>query len=194
MPNPEIQNSSYLDFTGYRITNQTTVAAAYNLPAGDVQALSGTDAANINVAIVLSRANDPTALLAENWGARQAALDPLIQAGTLWTTYGTNQTQFVNVRTDIEGEGLTVLNNANSDYVTSAASQTIWVQISTAQQFQDLFGTTLYQYTHPTNSNNNFLFWNGNLSAPAAYGVKGLWFDTENVPPPSDLPLGVSVT
>jgi hypothetical protein len=194
MPNPEIQNSSYLDFTKYRITNQTTVASAYNLPAGDVQALSGSDAADINVAIVLKRANDPAALLAANWGARQATLNPLIQNGTLWTTYGTDQAKFDTVRSGIEGEGLTVLDNANSDYVTSAASQTVWVQINTAQQFQDLFGTTLYQYTDPANSNNNFVFWNGNLSLPQSWDVKGLWVDTENAPPPSNFTPGVSVT
>ena len=42
----------------------------------------------INVALVLDRANDPTALLQSNWATRQKELAALNDNGTLWTKYG----------------------------------------------------------------------------------------------------------
>ncbi|MBV8191779.1 MAG: S53 family peptidase, partial [Alphaproteobacteria bacterium] len=191
MANPDIANSSYLDFTGYRITAQTTVEAAYGLQASDVKKLSGSDSVGLDFAIVLPRSNDPTALLAENWGQREQTLASLTNSGTLWSTYGTSQTQFASVEKDIKDLGLTVLDSSNSNYVSSAASQTIWVKIDTAQQFKDLFGVDAYKSTA---SGNSFVFWNGNLEAPASWGVQGLWVDTDNSPPPSNLVGNVSTT
>ena len=67
----QIANSSYLDFTGYRITNQPDVESAYGISPSDV---TNATSASINVAIVLDRVQDPTALLSENWAERQQTL------------------------------------------------------------------------------------------------------------------------
>ncbi len=78
---PLLPNSTFLDFTSYSTTTATTVADAYGLSGPPIHAA----AASINVAFVLPRANDPTALLASNWGTRQAALEQLNDSGTLWS-------------------------------------------------------------------------------------------------------------
>ncbi|MBV8413126.1 MAG: hypothetical protein JOY64_36265, partial [Alphaproteobacteria bacterium] len=187
-----IQNSSYLDFTSYRSTNQTTVQSAYNLQASQIAKLSGSDAVDLNVAIVLPRAADPTSLLAENWGTREQTLTSLANSGQLWATYGTDPTAFSAVKKDIKDDGLTVLDSSNSDYVTSAESQTIWVEINTAAEFKKLFGTDPYLATIKQNS--SFVFWNGNLDLPAAWNVQGLWFDTTTHANPSNLVGNVAVT
>src|SRR5687768_15389926 len=89
-----IENSSYLDFCGYRITDATTVPAAFGFPEG--QRIPSGETFYTNVAIVLERANDPTDLLAGNWGERQQALQQLNKDGALWSTYGADQTVFDN--------------------------------------------------------------------------------------------------
>lgn len=189
--NDEIAHSSYLDFTGYGITSASTVVEAYGLDPANVAAAT---TAGINVAIVLDRVTDPTSLLSESWGARQQTLAQLENAGTLWNTYGADQSEYNAVVAELTGTyGLTVLNGntPNGNYVSSAESRTIWVAIDTPQQFQELFGKTLYSNNE---SGNNFLFWNGNLSLPSEWNVQGLWFDTDNAPPPSNMAPGVSVT
>ncbi|MBI2742201.1 MAG: hypothetical protein HYX38_37380 [Rhodospirillales bacterium] len=191
--NNEIAHSSYLDFTGYGITNATTVVEAYGLNQANVQAAT-TATTGINVAIILDRVTDPTSLLSENWGTRQQTLAQLESAGTLWDTYGADQAQYNAVVAELQGTyGLTVLdgNTPNGNYVSSAESRTIWVAINTPEQFLDLFGQTLY---YNNDGSNSFLFWNGNLSLPSQWNVQGLWFDTENNPPPSNMAPGVSVT
>ena len=189
----EVAHSSYLDFTGYRITDDVTVEMAYRLDPANVR--PATEAA-INVAIVLDRMQDPTALLSGNWGERQQALEGLNDGGTLWSTYGANQTQFNAIVSELRNTyGLTVLDGTNSaadgDYVSSAASRTIWVELNTASQFASLFGTTLYVNDV---SDNKFVFWNGNLLLPTEWNVQGLWFDMENSPPASNLAPLRSVT
>ena len=196
MANVQLDKSSYLDFTGYRITDQTTVEAAYQLGAGTVTPAVH---AKINVAIVLERNQDPTSLLAENWATRQKALASLEASGTLWTTYGADKALFDTVRHQLETTyGFTILDGTNSatsgDYVTSAESRTIWIEVDTAAQFNALFGTTLQQYADPGHHDNDFVFWNGNLSLPSEWHVEGLWIDTENAPPPSNMTPGASVT
>ncbi len=188
-----VENSTYLDFTGWHVTNATNVIDAYQLAPTDVtQATS----AGLNVALVLGRANDPTALLNENWGTRQETLAELGQNGTLWSTYGADQALYDKVASELKTTyGLKILDGTDSaahgDYVSSAESRTIWVELDTAAQFESLFGTTLYQSTQ---SGNEFAFWNGNLFLPEEWNIQGLWFDTENVPPPSNLTPGVSTT
>ena len=189
--NDEIANSSYLDFTGYRITNATTVVEAYGLDEANVAAAT---TAGINVAIILDRVQDPTTLLSQNWGTRQTTLAQLENNGTLWDTYGADQAQYDFVVAELAGTyGLTVLdgNTANGNYISSAESRTIWVAIDTPAQFMDLFGKTLYANN---DGDNSFLFWNGNLSLPSEWNVQGLWFDTDNAPPPSNMTPGASVT
>jgi hypothetical protein len=189
----EIANSSYLDFTGYRVTDETNVAAAYQLDPGNVQLAT---MAGINVAIVLDRIQDPTALLAEGWGGRQQALAELNGTGTLWSTYGADPAQYAAVSSLLENTyNLRILDGTDSaihgDYVSSAESRTIWVEINTAQQFANLFGTELYVNNDP---DNDFVFWNGNLSLPDEWNVQGLWFDTENAPPPSNMTPGAAAS
>ena len=129
----EIQNSSYLDFTSYGFTNQNNVAAAYQLDPSQITALKPDDMIGLNVAIVLPRANDPTApggLLTQNWGTRQQQLVNLVNTNSLWSTYGTNQAAWQQVHDDIANNiGLPVLDQNNSNYISTAASQTIWVKL-----------------------------------------------------------------
>ena len=184
--------SSYLDFTGYRIANQSTdVEAAYGISPSDV---ANATFASINVAIVLDRVQDPTALLAENWAARQQTLAQLGSAG-ISAAYGADPNQFNAIEQSLSSNfHLTVLDSTNSNYVTSAQSRTIWVELNSATDFNTLFNTTLQQYTDPHHQGHDFVFWNGNLSLPQGWNVQGLWFDTESVPLASNYTAGASVT
>lgn len=189
--NDEIAHSSYLDFTGYGITDDKSVIEAYGLDPAHVQVASN---AGINVAIILERVQDPTSLLSQDWGTRQETLAQLEASGTLWDTYGADQAQYDAVVAALTGTyGLTVLdgNTPDGNYVSSAESRTIWVSIDTPQQFEQLFGKTLYD---SNDAGNDFLFWNGNLTLPSEWNVQGLWFDTQNAPPPSNMAPGTSVT
>ena len=67
-----INNSTFLKFTGYGITTETQVDAAYGI--SDARPFNGNTEYGINVALVLPRANDPTAMLAGDWASRQATL------------------------------------------------------------------------------------------------------------------------
>jgi hypothetical protein len=170
-----VANSSFLDFTDYRIasdpsqTSTATIESAYGVPAADIVPLPADFSVNFNVAIVLQRQSDPTTtpaetLLAEHWAARQATLDPLIAAGTLWTTYGANAQTFAGVEADIQSNGFNILDSTDSNYTSSAASQTIWVQINTAQDFQNFFGTSLDIVVDKGNPADGLVVWNGNLN------------------------------
>ena len=93
---PTISNSTFLDLTSYGTTTATTVEAAYHVP--------GTPAfQDINVAFILPRANDPTALLTSNWATRQTTLQELKDNGTLWSTYGATTSDYNNARFDPVG-------------------------------------------------------------------------------------------
>ena len=76
---PTLANSTFLDFTSYGTTTATTVEAAYGIGTHGVAAFQ-----EINVAFILPRANDPTALLASNWATRETTLQQLKDNGTLW--------------------------------------------------------------------------------------------------------------
>ena len=185
----EIANSSYLDFTGYRITSETTVPAAYGFT--EQQRIPAGESFYTNVALVLARANDPTDLLAGNWGSRQQALQQLNNDGTLWSTYGAEQAQFDHTVQYLKDTlGLTILDAGNSNYVTSAESRTVWVQVATPAEFEKLFGTAQMEATNGDLSG----YWNGNLSLPQELNVAGLWFDTSISPAGSNMVPGVSVT
>ena len=175
-----VDNSTYLELTGYRVTSEATPAAAFGIK---VPHLFAPGDPGINVALVLPRANDPTAMLGGDWGSRQKALAGLEASGTLWSTYGADQKQFdatVSFLQDVAN--LTVLDGTNSNYVTSAASRTIWVQVNTAADFNTLFNNDLYY-----SSTDGIWYWNGNLSLPTAVSATGLWFDTSAIPDNSDL-------
>jgi hypothetical protein len=176
-----VGQSSFVDFTGYRITDATTAEAAYNITDGRL--FNNNSEYGFDVALVLPRVQEPTALLAGDWGSRQLALKALNDSGSLWSTFGADQTQFDNtvdfLRNDLH---LTVLDSNNSNYVTSAESRTIWVYVETQAQWQGLFNTPLY-YSDGV----GIPYWNGNLSLPTQVTVDGLWFDRSIAPPGSSM-------
>jgi hypothetical protein len=140
----EIANSTFLDLAGYRITDETTVEAAYDLDPSQVRDFDGNLDDGINIAIILDRASDPAALLNSNWGTRQQTLAQLNTDGTLWSTYGADQALYDSVKVQLQNTyGLTVLDSSNSNYVSSAESRTIWIEINTQDDFKNLFQTEL---------------------------------------------------
>lgn len=127
----EITNSSYLDYSGYRIADATSVEQDFGLT--DAQLLPSNETFYTNVALVLPRANDPTDLLAGNWASRQQVLKDLDASDSLWSIYGADKTQLDNALDFLKDElGLTILNARHSNYVTSAE----WVQLETPGQFE----------------------------------------------------------
>src|SRR5690349_15820191 len=83
-----LANSTFLDYTSYGTTSETDVLAAYHVGSHAV----ATD--TVNVALILPRANDPSALLASDWATRQTTLAELNASNTLWSTYGASQIVF----------------------------------------------------------------------------------------------------
>ncbi|SEO92915.1 hypothetical protein SAMN02990966_03303 [Rhodospirillales bacterium URHD0017] len=171
MPYTELANSTFLDFDSYRSTASVPT--------------NGTPLASFafNVALVLDRANDPTALLAESWGARQHDLKVLNDSGTLWSTYGANQANYDHVLTDLAAMGIRTVDQIDpaNGYVSSAAARTIWVRVDESN-FTTLFGPGATVKEGTDQSGNTTHYWDGNLSLPSAWvstlGVHGLWFDT----------------
>jgi hypothetical protein len=165
-----IPNSTFLDFTSHGMTTATNVVDAYGL-SGNVPATH-----SINVALVLARANDPTSLLSSDWGSRQQQLHQLENEGTLWSTYGADQTDYDNVVNTLTGMGITILGDANGTggYITSQESRTVWASLTPAQ-FEAFFGRPLY---HADIYGYDTPYWEGSLSLPDGVDVKGLWFDT----------------
>ncbi len=173
-----LANSTYLDYDSYRSDALSPTGTG---PAGNF---------TFNVALVLDRANDPTALLNSNWASRQQQLEALNDSGTLWSTYGANPAHYNQVLAELGQLGIQTVNQIDpvNGYVSSVESRTIWVQVNQTN-FATLFGTPLVaghdQAGHPVT------YWQGNLSLPqglAAQGVEGLWFDTSmfgTVLPPS---------
>ena len=103
-----IANSTFLEYSGYGIADQNqTVSQAYQMTDGGD--FPNGSSYGINVAIVLDRANDPTALLSSDWGTRQTTIAAMNTAGTLWTTYGADVGQYNTAVTTLQGLGLTVL-------------------------------------------------------------------------------------
>ena len=170
MPFTELANSTFLDFDSYR--------SAASVPRNGSPLTSFA----FNVALVLDRANDPTALLAESWGARQHDLKVLNDSGTLWSTYGANQANYNHVLAELASLGIRTVDQIDpaNGYVSSAASRTIWVRVD-AGNFTTLFGPTATVKEGTDQSGNTTRYWDGNLSLPSelvALGVHGLWFDT----------------
>ena len=171
-----IQNSSYLDLTAYRYVQDLTqtVETVYG---GTSVNYTGSPERGLNIAVVLPRANEPT-FLSGNWAERQQVLS---RGDALFDTYGASQADYQAAQDVINGFGIPILNASNSYYVSTQASRTIWVQITTAEQFNDLFGAQLKL------SSDGFLFWNGNLTVPDGVKVAGLWVDYANSPNPANL-------
>jgi Domain of unknown function (DUF4114) len=185
MSSVTLPNSTYLDFTSWHAQPNLaappggpSVEAAYNLDSRFVVTPSG----NINVALILPRANDPTVLLDSNWATRQETLAELNANGTLWQTYGADQQQYNNLVSQLGQMNIPILGQSDG-YVSSQESRTVWVSLDAAN-FQTLFGEPLLAYG-VTPSNVEFMYWNGNLSLPSGLGVTELWIDNGNGPPSS---------
>jgi hypothetical protein len=177
-----IANSSYLDFTSYRVTSAPTVESAFGI-------IDGTAATKgIDVALVLPRVTDPAGLLAQDWGTRQDTIENLLSTKQLWATYGANGTQYNNLVAALGNAGLTVLDSKNSNYVSSAESRTVWVHLEAAD-FQTVFNT---QLMHSDGA--GLTYWNGDLSLPSGWGVTGLWLEIGKKAPATNMSSGSPVT
>jgi hypothetical protein len=191
MASVTIPNSTFLDFTSYGMTSATTVEAAYQLGTATPSDTT------LNVALILPRANDPSALLNGDWASRQAALAQLDKSHSLWTTFGASQATFDATKAVLEQLDIPILGDpaGAGGYVTSAASRTIWVQL-TPDNFTTLFDTTLQEATIqlPFLAGSELLYWDGELSLPDTIDVAGIWFDTQpwwgTYPATSDLSDG----
>ena len=141
----------------------------------------------LNVALILDRANNPSTLLNANWASRQQQLNTLNDSGTLWSTYGADPAKYNQVLSDLAAlhiktvEQVAAEQGAQTGYVSSAESRTIWVQVDQTN-IDKLFGPSFALHGDSTSWH-----WEGNLSLPdgwaSALGVKGLWFDTLNFKP-----------
>src|SRR5262245_9679149 len=97
-----LANSTYLDLTSYR-SNASTLPDGNPLPGSFT----------VNVALVLDRANEPTALLSSPWATRQAAL---ADQTAIFQTYGADPTSYNNVLSAL-GSGPGGLNIPTVDQV-----------------------------------------------------------------------------
>jgi hypothetical protein len=176
--------SSFLDYNGYFDTGYSTGP----MPAGTKGAT-----VTFNVGLVLSRAasdQQVQSLLDANWAQRQQQLAAYNANGSLWQTFGANQSQFDAVVQAVNNLGIPTVDQVAQQtgqpdgYVSDAASRTVWVQVTVnraagTDQFAQLFGTPLLQQV---NDNNGAVYWQGNLNLSslgvAAPFVQGLWFDT----------------
>ncbi|MDE1567695.1 DUF4114 domain-containing protein [Aquabacter sp. P-9] len=162
--------SSFMDLASWHSTEQTDVLTAYGINTYKTPELT------LNVALILPRANDPTALLESDWGTRQHMLEAL---GTdVFTTYGASQTAFTDLGNTLAGMGITTIGDpvGASGYVSSAESRTQWVTVNAAQ-FEQLFGTPLYQGDSAINGKT--LFWLGDLTPNSNLGISSVWIDQQ---------------
>lgn len=182
-----LANSTFLDFTSYGTTQPTTIAEAYGVPVDHTAATS-----TVNVALVFSRANDPTALLTSDWATRQNGLAQL--GDDLWKTYGASGPDYQKVMAGLKEMGIVILGDAagSDGYITSQESRTIWVSL-TPENFQALFGTQAFA-DESTYLDSTLYYWEGGLALPDGWNVTGLWFDTSPIwgvyPAVSDLSGG----
>ena len=184
-----IANSDFLSFTGYRIAKPgESVEKAYGFDDGG-DAVAG-DGGYI-VALVLGRQDDSTldAMLQGSWASRQEAL----QDPDLWTKYGADTDQYTSVMNALVAAGFHILDAndpANNGYYTSTPeNRTIWVHLAGPDDFNKLFSNSnekLLKYSESA----DLLYWKEDLTLPAEWGVKGLWFDTDTSPNASKLVTG----
>lgn len=164
-----LPHSTSLDLTSYR--GNGTLPASHLL----------LDSFSFNVALVLERANDPTALLEADWASRQQQLATFEQNGTLWSTFGADPAKYHEARTKLADLGFSLFPEGTShQYVSSAESRTIWLHVD-EKNFTKLFGSDAVLRSGIDDSGNPVTFWHGNLSLPDSLisaGVKGVMFDT----------------
>ncbi|MPZ33583.1 MAG: DUF4114 domain-containing protein [Rhodospirillales bacterium] len=162
-----------MDFASYRSNASGEPTGGHPLDAS----------VKLNVALVLDRANDPTALLQSDWATRQKELATLNDNGTLWTKYGADPAKYAAVHTALASLGIKTLDQLSAEtgisngYVSSAESRTVWVQVD-GSSFPTLFGP---QAKLMVSGSDGTWFWTNSLAVPeelASLGVSGIWFDT----------------
>ena len=175
-----LENATFMDFSSWR-------SNAAGPPSNGVQI---TGPVVLNVALVLDRANDPTALLSGNWATRQKQLAELNESGALWTTYGADASKYAQVASELNALGIKTVDQRSAEtgiangYVSSAESRTLWVQV-TQDSFSTLFGPQAQLMAETAQGGGNW-YWTGSLSLPtslSSLGVSGLWFDTGKFSP-----------
>lgn len=185
-PQPAAPYTSYLDYIGWYNNGYATAGLPDGSPVSKTD-----DTPLFNVALVLDRANDPTApggLLTENWATRQKDIQSLVNSNTLWTTYGAVKADYNALHASLTHDGYTILGENGTDgYTSSQESRTIWVQV-TGKNFNSLFGDQATLMKAGPSQDATY-FWQGNLTLPAH--VKGLWFD-EYIPQLDFTPSGVT--
>jgi hypothetical protein len=170
----ELANSTFMDFVSYRSNASGGPTGGHPLDAS----------IKINVALVLDRANDPTALLQSDWATRQKELATLNDNGTLWATYGADPAKYAAVHTALASLGIKTLDQLSREtgtpngYVSSVESRTVWVQVD-GSTFSTLFGqqAKLMARGEPDAT----WYWTNSLALHddlASRGVSGIWFDT----------------
>jgi Ca2+-binding RTX toxin-like protein len=176
----QLENAAFMDFSSWR-------SNAAGPPTGGVPI---TGPVVLNVALVLDRAEDPTALLSSNWATRQRELATLNENGTLWSKYGADAGTYAQVLTELQALNIKTVDQLTNEtgiangYVSSAASRTVWVQV-TQDSFSTLFGPQAKLMAETAAGGGNW-YWTGNLSLPtslSSLGVSGLWFDTNKFNP-----------
>jgi hypothetical protein len=131
----ELAKSTFADFVSYRSNASGEPTGGHPIDAST----------KINVALVLDRANDPTALLQSDWATRQKELATLNENGTLWTTYGADAAKYATVHMALAALGIKTLDQLSAEthtangYISSAESRIVWVQVDGAS-FSTLFG------------------------------------------------------
>ncbi|MCC8432362.1 hypothetical protein LJ725_25585 [Reyranella aquatilis] len=177
-----IDKSDFMSFVGYRTTSATTAVEAFDITNGGPATTCG-----INVAIMLHRVEDPTAMLAGDWASRQKAL----QDPDLWSKYGADHTHYDKVVQDLTDAGFTLIPNgtssANSYYTSSYENRTIWVQLDSPAQFNTLFGSGPTDQVLQQAGTDGMCYWDVDLTLPSDWRVAGLWFDQLYIPAASDL-------
>ena len=168
----ELAKSTFMDFVSYRSNASGEPTGGHPLDAST----------KINVALVLDRANDPTALLQSDWATRQRELATLNDNGTLWTKYGADPAKYAAVHTALTSLGIKTVDQLSAEtgirngYVSSAESRTVWVQVD-GSSFSALFGPQ----ARLMQSHDGTWYWTNSLALPeelASLGVSGIWFDT----------------
>ncbi len=171
-----VPNSTFLDMTSHGMTNATSVAEAYGLTGAPIPTT-----ATINVALVLERANDPTALLNSDWGSRQQQLEQLNSDGTLWSTYGATTDNYTAVTNALNDMGIPIVGDANGTgkrYITSpGVAHDLGVadagELPDAVQHDALSDSVARAGRHA--------LLGGHLSLPEGMNVAGLWLDAPPV-------------
>ena len=137
---------------------------------------------------------DPTTLLSQNWGERQQALAGLEDAGTLWSTYGADQAQYNDLVDELTGTTASPCSTGTPPTATTCRRRSRARSGWRSTRRRSSWTCSARRCINSNGGDDGFLFWNGNLSLPSEWNVQGLWFDTDNAPPPSNMTPGVSVT